>query len=128
MLKLLLRIGWFIFVGSWIGQIWLVIAWVLNLTIIGFPLGMWMLSRLPQVMTLRSEPFNLGVVQKNGEIYVLQENSTPFLLRVIYFLLVGWWFSFIWLQVAWWLAASVIGIPFGFLMFERTNQITTLGK
>jgi uncharacterized membrane protein YccF (DUF307 family) len=105
-----------------------VIAWILNLTIIGFPLGMWMLSRLPQVMTLRSEPFNLEVVRKNGETYVLQENSTPFLLRVIYFLLVGWWFSFIWLQVAWWLAASVIGIPLGFMMFERTNQITTLGK
>ncbi len=49
----LVRGLWFIFIGLWLGGIWCWIAWILNITIIGMPLGLWMLNRIPQVMTLK---------------------------------------------------------------------------
>jgi hypothetical protein len=32
------------------------IAWVLNASIIGLPLGLWMIDRVPQVLTLKARP------------------------------------------------------------------------
>jgi uncharacterized membrane protein YccF (DUF307 family) len=80
-----IRALWFLFVGLWAGQIWLLVAWLFNLTLIGLPLGMWMLNQLPQVMTLRQ--------QRRGLHQPIARSSVPFVARAIYFVLVGWWLS-----------------------------------
>ena len=49
-----------------------------------------------------------------------------FLTRLFYFLLIGWWFSLIWSLLAWLLCLSIIGLPFGVLMFNRLPGVTTL--
>ena len=49
-----------------------------------------------------------------------------FLIRLIYFMLIGWWFSLIWSLLAWLLCVSIIGLPFGVLMFNRLPGVTTL--
>jgi hypothetical protein len=51
--NLLVRALWFLFIGLWLGPLWLVVAWLLLLSIIGLPLGLLMINRLPQVMTLK---------------------------------------------------------------------------
>ena len=51
----LIRILYFIFVGLWLGGIVTVLAWVLNITIIGLPLGLYLLNRLPQVVNSPEE-------------------------------------------------------------------------
>ncbi len=119
---LLARALWFVFIGLWVGQVWLVLAWLLNLTLIGLPLGMWMLSRLPQVMTLRSTP-----IPQRPPIGVAQ-STAHFAVRAVYFVLIGWWVSFLWMQLAWLIAATVIGLPLSFLMFERVATLTTLAE
>jgi uncharacterized membrane protein YccF (DUF307 family) len=113
-----IRALWFLFVGLWAGQIWLLVAWLLNLTLIGLPLGMWMLNQLPQVMTLRQ--------QRHGLRMPSARSSVPFVARAIYFVLVGWWLSLLWVEVAWLASALIFGLPLGFLMFERAGTVATL--
>ncbi len=57
---LLIRALYFILFGLWFSGIWAAVAWVLCVTIIGLPFGLWMLNRLPQVSTLAAEPQRLG--------------------------------------------------------------------
>jgi uncharacterized membrane protein YccF (DUF307 family) len=117
---LLARALWFVFVGLWVGQLWLILAWLLNLTVIGLPLGLWMLNRMPQVMTLRAAPSRPPSVSSGS--------SASLAVRAVYFVLIGWWVSFLWMQLAWLAAVLVIGLPLSFQMFERVGTITTLAE
>lgn len=119
-LPLLVRALWFVFVGLWAGQLWLVLAWMLNLTLIGMPLGMWMLGRLPEVMTLRQSQRQLPAPTFHSSVHIA--------VRAIYFLAIGWWLSLLWLMLAWGIAATIIGLPLAFLMFERVGTLTTLAE
>src|SRR5215203_6988193 len=51
--NLILRIIWFLLVGWWLAAILSVAAWALNATVIGLPLGLWIINRLPLAATLR---------------------------------------------------------------------------
>ncbi|MDQ2996557.1 MAG: YccF domain-containing protein, partial [Chloroflexota bacterium] len=115
---LLIRALYFVLVGWWFSAIWAVVAWVLCITIIGLPLGLFMLNRMPQVATLKPARPNL-LVTATGEIVHLNVPQVPFLVRAIYFVLIGWWFSALWLAVAWALHVTIIGMLVGFWMFNR---------
>lgn len=125
--NLLLRAIYFLVFGLWFSAIWAGVAWVLCVTIIGLPFGLWMLNRLPQVTTLKPESSDL-VVLTDGRYYRRDVPQAPFLLRALYFLLIGWWFSALWLTVAWALCASIIGMPFGFWMFNRVPAVVALTR
>jgi uncharacterized membrane protein YccF (DUF307 family) len=122
---LLLRAIYFIFIGLWLSGIWAAVAWLLCITILGLPLGLWMLNRLPQITTLAPQRADL-VVDSSGRVLSRDVPQYNFLLRAIYFLLVGWWFSALWLSVAWALCAIIIGMPIGFWMFNRVPAIVSL--
>lgn len=122
---LLLRAVYFIFFGLWLSGLWAVLAWVLCVTIIGLPFGLWMLNRLPQVTTLAPQRASL-VVDGAGRAYTSEVPQTNFLLRALYFVLIGWWFSALWLSLAWALCTVIIGMPIGFWMFDRVPAIITL--
>lgn len=47
-----LRMLYFIFIGAWLGMLWLGIALGFCCSIIGLPIGLMMLNRLGAVMTL----------------------------------------------------------------------------
>jgi uncharacterized membrane protein YccF (DUF307 family) len=113
-----IRALWFVAVGLWVGQLWLLAAWLINLTLIGLPLGMWMLNQLPQIMTLRRQ--RSGLQMPSGR------SNVPFIARAIYFVLVGWWLSLLWVELAWLASALILGLPLGFLMFERVATVATL--
>lgn len=128
----LVRGLYFLFVGSWLGAIWMIMAWVFNVTTIGLPLGLAMLNRLPQIMTLRPQRTQTTVSVHNGTAVVHQ---TPlrqhfFLGRALYFVLIGWWFSLLWLICAWAIACITLGLglPVAFWMFDRVPEVTTLAR
>jgi uncharacterized membrane protein YccF (DUF307 family) len=128
----LIRILYFLFVGLWLGGIVTVAAWIFNVTIIGLPLGLWLLNRLPQIMTLKPVKRVARVTVVNGRT-VYREASLaqpPFLLRAVYFLLVGWWLSLLWLILAWLLTGISLGLglPLAFWMFDQVPAITTLAR
>jgi uncharacterized membrane protein YccF (DUF307 family) len=124
---LLIRAIYFVLFGWWLSAIWAVVAWVLCVTIIGLPLGLFMLNRMPQVATLKPARTSL-LVTPNGQVVHLDVPQVPFLLRAIYFLLIGWWFSAIWLVVAWALHVSIIGMLVGFWMFNRVPAVVSLAR
>ena len=47
-------------------------------------------------------------------------------LRGIWFVVVGWWASAIWMGLAWLIQLTIIGIPIALLMFNRTPFIASL--
>ena len=124
---LLVRALYFILFGLWFSGIWAAVAWVLCVTIIGLPFGLWMLNRLPQVVTLKSSSNDL-VVTTTGQVIDRNTSQAPFLLRAIYFLLIGWWLSALWIAVAWALCASIVGMVIGFWMFDRVPGVISLAR
>jgi uncharacterized membrane protein YccF (DUF307 family) len=127
-LPLLLRIIYFFLFGWWAAGVWINAAWFLNAVIVGLPLGLWMLNRVPQVLTLRpykqmvvSTATDSGVVQKASS---LPQRSWP--VRALYFVLIGWWLSFLWSNLAWAISLTVIGLPLAIWMFNRLPGVTTL--
>lgn len=125
--NILLRLLYFVVIGLWLSGIWTAVAWFLCITILGLPLGLWMLNRVPQVSTLQPSRHDL-VIATDGRIYQTRDEQVPFLIRAIYFLLIGWWFSGIWLGAAWLLCSSIIGLPIGFWMYNRVPTIITLAR
>ena len=128
-IPLILRILWFVFVGWHVTLDWIVIAWLLNVTIIGMPLGLWMLDRVPQVLTLKpARGYSVSEVQE-GRVVRTRHEGVPqrfWLLRLLYFLLVGRWFSLLWSLLAWAFCASIIGLPVGIPMLHGLPAVTTL--
>lgn len=123
----LIRVIWFFLLGWHLTLYWIVIAWALNVTVIGLPLGLWMLNRVPLVLTLRSSQ-SYRAYAAHGTVVAVRENPAQpfFVLRTIYFILIGWWFSLVWSLLAWLLSVSIIGLPFGIWMFNRLPNVTTL--
>ncbi|HWQ11796.1 MAG TPA: zinc ribbon domain-containing protein [Roseiflexaceae bacterium] len=128
----LVRGLYFLFVGLWLGFLWTIVAWGLLVTVIGLPLGLLMLNRLPQVMTLKPVRTQTQVTLQGGAVVVGQGAlaQQPFWLRALYFLLVGWWLSGLWLGLAWGLVGVSfgLGLPLAFWMFDRTPAIVTLAR
>jgi uncharacterized membrane protein YccF (DUF307 family) len=127
---ILVRAIWFIFIGWWLGLLWSALAWFLNLTIIGLPVGLIMINKLPAVMTLKPATQTLRVTQQGETTIVSQEQQEqrPFLVRAAFFVLVGWWFSGLWMVLAYCLVILLITIPLAFWMYDRVPAVTTLRR
>ncbi len=133
---LLVRGLWFLLVGWWLGYIWSNVALIFEWSIIGLPLAALMFNRLPQVMTLKPAPVETDrviVSQTGAATPVIASTATgvveqPFWLRAVYFVLVGWWLSFLWLNAAYFAGVTIIGLPLMFWMVNRIPAITTLSR
>jgi uncharacterized membrane protein YccF (DUF307 family) len=127
-IPLLVRILYFFLFGWWATGIWINVAWFLNAIIIGLPLGVWMLNRVPQVLTLRPTR-QVVVAREHGEGVEIHTSGLPqrfWPVRLLYFVLIGWWLSLLWSNVAWIISATIIGLPIGIWMFNRLPGLTTL--
>ena len=128
----LVRGLYFIFIGLWLGLIWVLAAWFFNLTILGLPIGLAMINRIPQIMTLRPVRVQTTVEVKDGAPVIRQTplKQHPFLLRALYFLVIGFWFSLLWMVLAWLLTGVTLGLglPIAFWMFDRVPSVTTLAR
>lgn len=123
----LIRAIWFFVLGWELTGVWILVAWALNATILGLPLGLWMIDRVPQVLTLKARRGRYLVDGGSGSRFI-PGKQPPFLLRTVYFFLFGWWFSLIWAAIAWILCATIIGLPLGVIMLNGLPAVTTLRK
>jgi uncharacterized membrane protein YccF (DUF307 family) len=127
--SLLVRFVWWLFIGWWASGIAVAVAWVALITIIGIPLGIWIINRLPSILTLRPRTKHWSLGQDEQGRAVATERSRPqvsWLIRGLWFVLVGWWASAFWMGAAWLIQLTVIGIPIALLMFNRTPFIASL--
>ena len=128
---LLLRGSYFVLVGWWVGFIWLTLASLLNLTLIGLPLGLIMINRLPLVMTLTPRSSELTLSANPDGTYALTRRhlpQPPFGVRAVYFICVGWWASFLWVWAAYAIGLLIVTLPISFWMWNRVPAVTTLAR
>jgi len=128
---LILRIIWFLIVGWWLSQIALFVGWFLNVLVITLPVGLYILNRIPQIATLRGPTRQWHTEMTADGTTVLRETDIPqrnLLLRSVYFVAIGWWFSFIWLEVAWLCGLTIVLLPLSFWMFSKSAAVTTLRR
>ena len=125
---LLIRALWWLFAGWWLSGFVIGIAWAALITIIGIPLGIWLINRLPTVLTLRprTQTWTLGEDATGQMVVVKGREQVAWPIRGLWFVLVGWWASAIWMAVAWLVQLTIIGIPVALLMFNRTPFVASL--
>lgn len=116
--SLLVRAAWFLLVGWWLTFLAINVAWFLNVTVVGIPFGVAIINRVPTLLTLkeRRRPIDPDAGRSQHSL----------LVRAVYFLLVGWWLSFLWANLAWALAASIVGLPVAIVMFNYLPYLTSL--
>lgn len=116
---LLVRALWFVAVGWWLTPGVVNVAWLLNATVIGIPLGIKLLNLVPTALTLK-EPRTLVDSDTEGR------GQYSLLLRAVYFVLIGWWLSLAWANLAAVLAITIVGLPVAILMFNLLPFVTSL--
>jgi uncharacterized membrane protein YccF (DUF307 family) len=114
-----IRAVWFLLVGWWATGIWLGVAWFLNVTVVGLPLGIKMINVTPKLLSLKERDF-------------VDEDGAPgtqrygLLVRGIWFVFVGWWASGIWMSVAYVFTVSIVGIPVAVIMYNKLPFVVSL--
>jgi uncharacterized membrane protein YccF (DUF307 family) len=123
----LIQILWFALIGWWAGQVWAAVAWFLCVTIVGMPIGVVMLDNLPKIIALR-DPSNVVVVRSGERTMVRELPQVNIVVRALYFLLIGWWLSLLWIELAFAICLTIIGLPLGFWMFDRAPGLVSLKR
>jgi uncharacterized membrane protein YccF (DUF307 family) len=121
--SLLARVVYFVLVGWWLGGLLTALAWLLLASVIGLPIGVWLLNRLPTFVTLR--PQEQGWRLEEG-VWRPGPEQREFVPRALWFVFVGWWLSALWLAIAYAALVTIIGLPIAFWMYERVGAVTTL--
>lgn len=63
----------------------------------------------------------------NVDVSIEQADDSPSLLfRAVYFIFIGWWASGIWLTIAWLLNLTIVLMPLGIKMINKTPKIVSL--
>lgn len=118
MLKLLGRTLWFLLVGWWLALVWGLVAYVFCVSVVLLPLGTVMFNQLPKVLTLKPVP--------EDPVTRLPPEELPFLLRAVWFFLVGWWLGLVCFKVGYLLCLTIVGIPAGVWFLHRVPLALTL--
>lgn len=122
--SLIVRAVWFLLIGWWATGIWLGVAWLLNVTIILLPLGIKMINKVPLVVSLKNPTETLV-----ADTASIERERTPqrnLLVRGLWFLLIGWWLSAIWMGIAYLFTVSIVGLPIAVWMYDRLPWIVSL--
>jgi uncharacterized membrane protein YccF (DUF307 family) len=126
----LIQFLWFLAIGWWATALWVSIAWILLLPILTIPIALAMLNRVPYVVALRqpSGRNQLRFITANGTLVSLNGGQRPFLLRAVYFLVIGWWWSAVVIVLAYALALTILGLPIAFWLFDQVPGAVTLQR
>ena len=126
---LLVRAVWFIFVGWWLTGIVSAVAWFAMITIIGLPLGIWLVNRIPTVITLRprtSLVYAWTDEQGQARMTATKMDQPPWYIRFLWFLLVGWWASAGVMGIGYVLVLLIVTLPIGVMLFNRVPFVASL--
>lgn len=114
---------YFLLIGVWMSQLWIALAWMLSLTVVGLPLSSMLLSYLPQIAFLSNQKVKMVPLSKPQGA-----SPVPLIVRAAYFVFFGWWLSLLWMQLAWVAGLTVVGLPISRAMVGLTPMIATLAR
>jgi uncharacterized membrane protein YccF (DUF307 family) len=117
----LTQLLWFIFVGWWLGAFAILVAYAFFITILGIPIGVWILNKIPYIMALRQ---TVPVLQFPG----ITTKQINWFLRAMWFMAIGWWAAALWMWGAYSLSMTLLLMPIGFWMFDRAPMVLTLRR
>ena len=126
----LVRVLWYLFIGWWLAGISLALGYIAAITIVGLPLAFWIFDRTGTLLTLRPRPVTVSV-SRGGGVNVVESGhreQRSLLLRVVYFVLVGWWAALIWMTIAYFLCLTILLLPVGVMMLNRLPEVFTLHR
>lgn len=134
--NILFRLIWFCVCGWWLGAWVTALGYILCVSVIGLPAGLVLLNRLPHVMTLRGSSRVVQVQATACSTQVIvgaRVRQRSFLLRGLYFFLIGWWFAALWLALAWvlvlvWLPTLGLSLALACVLFDRVPGVLTLRR
>jgi uncharacterized membrane protein YccF (DUF307 family) len=125
----LVRALWLVFVGWWLTAIVSVLAWFAMITIIGLPLGIYLVNHVPTYLTLRPRTKTTYWVADPAGGAMLMEvgvRQVEWWIRFIWFLFVGWWASAFVMVVGYALIVLILTIPLGLWMYNRVPFVASL--
>lgn len=123
--NLVVRAIWFVVVGWWLTGVLLTAAWLLNLTVVGIPVGIKFINWVPKALTLKNTDRDDGPGE-SVEIGKSSGDSPNLLVRGVYFVLIGWWASAIYTLIAYLTCLTVIGLPIGVKLFNYLPKVVSL--
>jgi uncharacterized membrane protein YccF (DUF307 family) len=86
-----------------------------------------MFNQLPKVIALR-QPDEIIVEQPGARVDVIAPQQINIFLRILYLLFVGWWLSAIWTLIAYLICLTIIGLPIGLWMVDKTPALLSLHR
>ena len=114
----LTRALWFVFIGWWLTPVLVNVAWLLGLTVILLPISVKLINLVPMALTLKTPESTVDPKSARGQRNLL--------IRLLWFVFVGWWASFIWANVANLFAVTIIGLPVAIWMLHRLPFVLSL--
>jgi uncharacterized membrane protein YccF (DUF307 family) len=67
------------------------------------------------------------MTQRPNQTIVITDRGGPsFLVRIVWYIFIGWWLSGLAIMLGWFLAVTIIGLPLAFMIFNRIPAIMTL--
>ena len=129
--SILVRAIWYLVIGWWLTGLVMGVAWFLAITIIGMPITFYLVNRIPTLLTLRPRLEQYAVVTgadgiTRHERIATEQTSLP--VRLLYFLVVGWWLSLLWTGVSYGLMLTILGLPLGLMMVNRLPFVFSLHR
>lgn len=128
---ILVRVLWYFLVGWWLTAIAMAVAWLAAVVIAGSPLSFWLVNRIPTFLTLRPRREQYLLVMGADGVTRMQRVATEqssVLVRIVYFILVGWWLSALWMGISYVLMLTILGIPLGMMMVNRIPVVFSLHR
>lgn len=119
---MLLKLLYFLLVGWWFGGLVAIAAYLLCISIIGLPFGVILFNRLPSFIYL-TETYDEWNPVPPGRVEEL-----PFIVRVIWFFVIGWELGMAALVFGYLICLTIIGIPLGIFILNRMPLLLTLSQ
>ena len=121
---MILRLFYFVLIGWWAGLLASFVAYLLCATIIGIPFGVMIFNRLP-VIIFMAEP---GEACPDGYPHRHVMEELPILLRILWFVILGWELGLLALIGGYLCAVTIVGIPLGIWILNRVPLVMTLRR
>lgn len=119
-----MRVVYFLLVGWWFGALAGFLGYLLCASILFLPFGVMLLNRIPALVFLKPRHVAFEVAPGVWGIH----EELPFLVRAIWFFVLGWELGLLVFVVGYLFILTIIGIPIGLFLLNAVPMVLTLSQ